>query len=72
MLLKGGAAAATITTGGQGYITHNIVLNAYGLGKQVGPYAFTRKKEMEADHIGLIYMARADTIRVWQSTLGRG
>ena len=60
MLIKGGGVAASIATGGQGVITRNIVLNAYGLGAQVGTFAFTRKKEMEADHIGLIYMARAD------------
>jgi predicted Zn-dependent protease len=32
---------------------------AYGLGTGVGALAFDRKKEMEADHIGMMYMARA-------------
>lgn len=32
---------------------------AYGLGTGVGALAFDRKKEMEADYIGLMYMARA-------------
>ncbi len=59
ILIRGGAAAAYYSTGGQGYITQKIVLKAYGLGSQLGTFAFTRKKEMEADHIGLIYMARA-------------
>lgn len=32
---------------------------AYGLTTGVGALAFDRKKEMEADHIGLMYLARA-------------
>ncbi len=33
--------------------------NAYGLGTGIGALAFDRKKELEADYIGLMYMARA-------------
>jgi predicted Zn-dependent protease len=33
--------------------------NAYGLGTGIGALAFDRKKELEADYVGLMYMARA-------------
>jgi metalloendopeptidase OMA1, mitochondrial len=44
---------------GAGYLTQEAILSAYGLGTGLTGRAFDRKKEMEADHIGLIYMARA-------------
>ena len=34
-------------------------MSAYGLGTDLTGAAFDRKKEKEADHIGLMYMARA-------------
>jgi len=58
-ILIRGTAAASIATGGQRYITQSIGLIAYRLGNQLSTYAFTRKKEMEADHSRLIYTARA-------------
>lgn len=40
--------------------TQNLVLAAYGIGSQVGVLLpFGRAQESEADHIGLVYMARA-------------
>ena len=40
--------------------TQQLVLSAYGAGGTVGVLLpFSRKQESEADHIGLIYMARA-------------
>jgi metalloendopeptidase OMA1, mitochondrial len=37
-----------------------LALEAYGVGSQVGiELPFSRKQESEADHIGLVYMARA-------------
>jgi len=40
--------------------TRNIVLGAYGLGTTVGfALPHSRKQELEADHLGLFYMARA-------------
>lgn len=59
ILIKGGSIAAAVATGGQEVLIRNAVMDAYGLGSQLGTYAFTRKKEIEADYIGLIYMARA-------------
>jgi predicted Zn-dependent protease len=41
-------------------LTQNAVAIAYGLGGQVGyVLPHSRKQELEADHIGIIYMARA-------------
>ncbi len=40
-------------------ITSNAVLEAYGLSTGLTATGFDRKKEKEADHIGMIYMARA-------------
>jgi predicted Zn-dependent protease len=44
---------------GAGYLTETAIMNVYGLGTAASSFAFDRKKEKEADHIGLIYMARA-------------
>lgn len=40
-------------------LTTSALSTAYGLGTTVGGLAFDRKKEKEADYIGLMYMARA-------------
>lgn len=41
-------------------VTQNIVLSAYGIGATVGVMLpHSRQQELEADHLGLLYMARA-------------
>lgn len=45
--------------GGAPAITTVMLGNAYGLGTGIGALAFDRKKELEADYVGLMYMARA-------------
>ena len=54
-LLVGGVMAGS----GTGSITTGAVLDAYGLTSGITAVGFDRKKEKEADHIGLIYLARA-------------
>jgi len=54
-LLVGGLMAGS----GAGTLTSNAVLEAYGLSSNLTAIGFDRKKEAEADHIGLMYMARA-------------
>ena len=44
---------------GAGMLTSSAILNAYGLTAGVSGLAFDRKKEKEADYMGLMYMARA-------------
>ncbi len=54
-LIVGGIMAGS----GTGSITSGAVLDAYGLTTGITAVGFDRKKEKEADHIGLIYLARA-------------
>lgn len=52
--------SAALGAGGYGGISRELAMQAYGLGAQVGvllPYS--RTQELEADRIGLLYMARA-------------
>jgi predicted Zn-dependent protease len=44
---------------GAGYITQAALGQAYGITTTMGGLAFDRRKEKEADYIGLMYMARA-------------
>ena len=54
-LLVGGIMSST----GTGALTANAVLDAYGLSTGISSVSFDRNKEKEADHIGVMYMARA-------------
>jgi predicted Zn-dependent protease len=46
--------------GGKSEQSRNLVLAAFGAGAQIGVMLpFSRSQESEADHIGLVYMARA-------------
>jgi predicted Zn-dependent protease len=55
----GTIGAVGLGVGGANPLLGAAVLDAYGLTTGVAGLAFDRKKEMEADHIGLFYMARA-------------
>ncbi len=61
MAIQGGSlvVGGIMSTTGAGALTSNAVLEAYGLSTGLTATGFDRKKEKEADHIGLIYMARA-------------
>lgn len=54
-LAIGGALIGSGNTGGAG----SAIMELYGFGSGVTMTAFSRDAEKEADHIGLIYMARA-------------
>lgn len=59
-LMNLGALGLIIGTSGQGSYAQSSILNAYGLGTQLGvALPFNRGMEAEADEIGLMYMARA-------------
>ncbi len=61
MVIQGGGlvVGGIMSTTGTGALTANAVLDAYGLSTGIGAVSFDRKKEKEADHIGVMYMARA-------------
>lgn len=60
MIAELGAVGLGIFLGDQSQTTQQLAMMAYGVGAQVGALLpFSRLQEREADHIGLIYMARA-------------
>lgn len=61
MVIQGGGlvVGGIMSTTGTAALTANAVLDAYGLSTGIGAVSFDRKKEKEADHIGVMYMARA-------------
>lgn len=61
MAVQGGGilVGGLMSGSGAGGLTSNAVMEAYGLSSNFTVIGFDRKKEAEADHIGLMYMARA-------------
>lgn len=60
LLLQIGAVGLSVALGGSSPATRDAIFQAYGLGAQVGVLLpFSRSQEAEADHIGMILMARS-------------
>jgi predicted Zn-dependent protease len=78
LLAQFGAIGLSLALSGSPGVTSNIFMQAYGVGTQVGvllPYS--RVQESEADHIGLILMAKAGydprgAITLWQRMNAKG
>ena len=78
LLAQFGAIGLSLALSGSPGVTSNVFMQAYGVGTQVGvllPYS--RVQESEADHIGLILMARAGydprgAITLWQRMNAKG
>lgn len=60
LVLQGLGTALDVALKNNSDLTRTVVLGAYGIGGQVGvALPHSRKQELEADHLGLLYMARA-------------
>ena len=60
LLVEVGGQALSAALGTQGSATQELLLQAYGVGAQLGVMLpHSRGQELEADHLGLLYMARA-------------
>jgi metalloendopeptidase OMA1, mitochondrial len=73
MLTQGIGEAAGAVVGSSHYAQYqNLFMNAYSIGSKVAvELPYSREQESEADHIGLVYMARAgydpkEAIAFWQ------
>lgn len=60
MMVQLGGSVLEQVVGGTSQVTQSLILGAYGIGGQVGlVLPHSRQQELEADHLGLLYMARA-------------
>ncbi|MEN9638860.1 MAG: hypothetical protein RLZZ262_728 [Bacteroidota bacterium] len=57
--LQLGGAAVSVAMSEKPEMTRNIFLQSYGIGSQLGMLAYGRNHEIEADKLGLIFMAMA-------------
>jgi len=61
----------------QPQLTHDLALQAFGVGSQFGILGYSRKHESEADKMGLIFMAMAgydprEAVKVWERMAEQG
>jgi predicted Zn-dependent protease len=60
MLIQLGGTALSAALGSSSPVTRDLALQAYGLGTTLGvAMPYSRTQELEADRLGLLYMARA-------------
>ncbi len=60
LLIEIGGTALSAAMGSSASATRDLAMQAYGLGTAIGvALPYSRTQELEADHLGLLYMARA-------------
>lgn len=60
VLIQLGGTALSAALGSSSGATRDLAMQAYGLGTTIGvALPYSRTQELEADHLGLLYMARA-------------
>lgn len=59
MMLNMGMSAVSVAMGQNPTMTQQILLQSVGMGSELGMLSFSRKHELEADEMGLIFMAMA-------------
>lgn len=59
MMINTGMSAFSTALGQNPSMTQQILLQSVGMGSQLGMLSFSRKHELEADEMGLIFMAMA-------------
>ncbi|TDQ18930.1 peptidase M48-like protein [Algoriphagus boseongensis] len=59
MLANLGISAVSVAIGQNPTLTQQIFLQSVGIGSELGMLSFSRKHELEADELGLIFMAMA-------------
>ncbi|MBI4249593.1 MAG: M48 family metallopeptidase [Elusimicrobia bacterium] len=76
MVAQFGASALSVALGGQSGAVRKLAQDAYGMGVGVGILLpFSRSHEAEADHIGLVLMAKAgydprESVEFWKRMAG--
>lgn len=71
MLLQTGGSLLGVGVSSADPRWQSALMLAYGVGSKLGELKFSRNEESEADHIGLVYMARAGydpeaSVQFWQ------
>lgn len=59
MVRQAGASVVSSAVGGSSSVVQQAAATVYGLGSQVGMLKYSRNHELEADQLGLIFMAMA-------------
>lgn len=59
LVVQAGGLALDVALAQKPELTHDLFLQSYGIGSQLGMLAYSRKHESEADKMGLVFMAMA-------------
>ncbi|MFT5972485.1 MAG: putative Zn-dependent protease [Cryomorphaceae bacterium] len=71
LAIQGAGMSLSTVLQEQPELTHDLALQAFGMGSQFGVLGYSRKHESEADKMGLVFMAIAgydprEAVKVWE------